>query len=107
MSTKEFWEDEPDLFWAYRFSYINRQKENYEIFNNQACLQGAYFYEAISVALSNAFNKKKTSYREQPFDFKNKDNNTEKPKQINVLEEKLKQRAKEIEKMLRGENKNE
>ncbi len=26
MSVKEFWEEDPDLFWAYRFSYIERIK---------------------------------------------------------------------------------
>ena len=55
MSIKEFWEDDPDLFWAYRFSYINRKKFEQEEMNTHCWLQGAYFYEAISVALSNAF----------------------------------------------------
>ena len=62
MSVKEFWEDNPDLFWAYRFSYYTKLKNEQEIFNNNAWLQGAYFYEAISVALCNSFSKQKIEY---------------------------------------------
>ena len=50
MSVKEFWEDNPDLFWAYRFSYYERLRINQEIFNNNAWLQGAYVQDAVSVA---------------------------------------------------------
>lgn len=38
MSVKEFWEDDPDLFWAYRFSYYIKQKEEQEKFNSNAWL---------------------------------------------------------------------
>lgn len=98
MSAKEFWEDDPDLFWAYRFSYINKKKQEQEEYNVNCWLQGAYFYEAISVALSNAFSKNKISYRDKPYDFNSSDKN---PKQNN-LEKQLKERAKQIEKMLGG-----
>lgn len=64
MSVKEFWEDDPDLFWAYRFSYFEKIKTEQEIFNNNAWLQGAYFHEAITVALCNAFSKQKVKYSE-------------------------------------------
>lgn len=69
MSVKEFWEDDPDLFWAYRFSYFERVRAEQEMFNNNAWLQGAYFHEAISVALCNAFSKQKVQYSKQPYDF--------------------------------------
>ena len=98
MSAKEFWEDDPDLFWAYRFSYINKKKQEQEEHNIHSWLQGAYFYEAISVALSNAFSKNKISYRDKPFDFNSSDKN---PKQNN-LDNQLKERAKQIEKLLGG-----
>lgn len=100
MSAKEFWEDDPDLFWAYRFSYINKIRQEQEIFNSNAWLQGAYFYEAISVALSNAFSKQKISYCDKPFELNTKQTT---PKQkTSLLEEKLKARAKKVEKLLGG-----
>ena len=35
MSVKEFWEDNPDLFWAYRFSYYEKIKNEQEkLFQN-------------------------------------------------------------------------
>lgn len=69
MSVKEFWEEDPDLFWAYRFSYYTKLKTEQEIFNNNAWLQGAYFHDAISVALCNAFSKSKIEYPKQPYGF--------------------------------------
>ena len=59
MSVKEFWEDDPDLFWAYRFSYFERLKNEQEMFNQNAWLQGGYICEAVQVAINNCFNKKK------------------------------------------------
>lgn len=85
MSVKEFWEDSPDLFWAYRFSYYTKLKTEQEIFNNNAWLQGAYFHEAISVALCNAFSKSKIEYSKQPYGFERAENTEEqKKKQIEM-----------------------
>lgn len=81
MSVKEFWEDNPDLFWAYRFSYYTRLKTEQEIFNNNAHLQGAYFFDAISVALCNAFSKTKVEYPKQPYGFERAEMTEEKKKQ--------------------------
>lgn len=67
MSVKEFWDDDPDLFWAYRFSYFNRQKDDYDMFNNHAWLQGQYIYEAVSVAINNCFGEKKREYAKYPY----------------------------------------
>ena len=94
MSVKEFWEDNPDLFWAYRFSYYTRLKTEQEIFNNNAWLQGAYFHEAISVALCNAFSKQKVEYSKQPYGF---DSDKEKKKESEILIAKLKGRVTEIQ----------
>lgn len=97
------------MFWAYRFSYIRKLQNQAEIENTNAWIQGAYFYEAISVALSNAFSKQKISYRDKPFEFnlKNENSNPKQQKQIkiNPLEEKLKARARQVEKLLGGEEK--
>jgi uncharacterized protein YdeI (YjbR/CyaY-like superfamily) len=89
MSVKEFWEDNPDLFWAYRFSYFTKIKTEQEIFNNNAWLQGAYFHEAITVALCNAFGKQKIKYSEKPYGFDRAENTEEKKKkqiEINVAD---------------------
>ena len=66
---KEFWEDNPDLFWAYRFSYYNKIKSEQSLFNYNAWLQGMYFYEAVSVALCNGFSKKHADYSPKPYEF--------------------------------------
>ena len=67
MSNKEFWEEDPDLFWAYRFSFYNEKKRESETINYSAWLSGAYFCEAVSVALNNAFSKNKIDYSNKPY----------------------------------------
>lgn len=81
MSVKEFWEDDPDLFWAYRFSYFERVRAEQEMFNNNAWLQGAYFHEAVSVSLWNAFSKSKVKYSNHPYGFNENKPITEEEKQ--------------------------
>ena len=77
MSVKEFWKDNPDLFWAYRFSYYERLKEKQEIFNQNAWLQGAYFYEGISIAIGNSFGKSHQKYPEKPYGYEDIPKNKE------------------------------
>lgn len=103
MSVKEFWEDNPDLFWAYRFSYYTKLKNEQEMFNNNAWLQGAYFHEAISVALCNAFSKQKVEYSKQPYNFNKKEETKE--QQSNALIEKLKGRVTQVQAILNDNNK--
>ena len=67
MSIKEFWEDDPELFWAYRFSYIKKLKRESEMQNYIAWLQGLYFYDGLSVALANSFGKGNYKYPIQPY----------------------------------------
>lgn len=81
MSVKEFWEDDPDLFWMYRFSYYERLKTQQEIFNSNAWLQGAYMHEAVTVALCNAFSKSKVEYSKHPYGFNENKATTEEQKQ--------------------------
>lgn len=104
MSVKEFWEDNPDLFWAYRFSYFNKLKIEQEIFNNNAWLQGAYFHEAVSVALCNAFSKSKVEYSKQPYGL-NKDEVKE--QESNALVAKLKNRVSQVQSILKNDKKQE
>lgn len=61
MSSKEFWEEEPQLYWAYRFSYEKRldfeSKADIEKTRFACWLQGKTNEIAYSVALGNAFGK--------------------------------------------------
>lgn len=97
MSVKEFWEESPDLFWAYRFSYYNKLKEKQEIFNNNAWLQGAYFCEAISVSLNNAFSKQKVEYSKHPYGMEIKEQNIDIKQQQEKLIANLKTRVAQVQ----------
>lgn len=101
MSVDEFWRGDPDLFWAYRFSYLEKVKRENQIFNNRAWLQGAYYFEAISVALSRAFGDKNVEYSHQPYELYG-DNQKKENLKHNFLEDQIKARAKQIEKLLGG-----
>ena len=98
MSVKEFWEDDPDLFWAYRFSYFTKLKSEQEIFNSNAWLQGAYFHEAVTVALCNAFSKTSVKYSTKPYGFEERAENTEeqKKKQIEMNVADMKARIAQV-----------
>ncbi len=99
MSVKEFWEDDPDLFWAYRFSYFTKLKSEQETFNNNAWLQGAYFHEAITVALCNAFSKQKVEYSKKPYGTDQKE---EYKNESEKLMAKLKGRVTEIQNIFKN-----
>lgn len=101
MSVKEFWEDDPDNFWAYRFSYYEKIMFEQEIFNNNAWLQGMYFCEGMLVAINNSFSKDKISYSEKPYskakeiDFK---------EQQKIVTSQLKSRISQVQ-AIKGEKK--
>jgi hypothetical protein len=100
MSVKEFWEDNPDLFWAYRFSYYNNMKNEQEALNFQLWLQGLYFHEAVSVALFNSFGKgKKLTYSDKPYILSQKEEEEEYKKQQKKLEIQIKNRISEMQKI--------
>jgi uncharacterized protein YdeI (YjbR/CyaY-like superfamily) len=102
MSVKEFWDEDPELFWAYRFSYLNKLKMEQEVFNHNAWLQGVYFYEGISVALNNAFSEQKIKYSEFPY-------GTQKPKEPidkqQELIDRIKKRVAEVQ-AIKGQKNN-
>lgn len=89
MTYEEYWHGEPELTQAYILAdKIRREQRNYEFW-----LQGLYFYEAISVALSNAFGEgKKENYRDKPFDIF--------PPTEEEIERKQEEEAKELERRL-------
>lgn len=101
MSTNEFWEGNPDLFWAYRFSFYTRAKSEQEEMNYRCWLQGAYFYEAVSVALSNSFGKgKKQSYVSKPYILTKEEEEQENKKKSKELEIKIKNRIKQMQSII-------
>lgn len=72
MTSIEFWQYDPNLFSSYRTFYINKQKRQSEIDNNNAWLFGLYTNHALNVTLSNMFSEKgskTTNYLEKPIDF--------------------------------------
>ena len=85
MSIKDFWESDPELFWAYRFSYINKLKRENEERQYNLWLQGLYFYESISIAIANSFGNGNYKYPEQPYGVESKNKEpkmTEKEKAV-------------------------
>ena len=72
MSSKEFWEEDPQLYWSYRTFYIKKDKIEAQKMNFKCWLQGSYNCLAVSIALNNAFSKKKISYPEKPFEKEKK-----------------------------------
>ena len=77
MSNNEFWEEEPQLYWAYRFSYEKRiedeSKKETELLRLRCWLQGRTNEVAVSTALNNAFSKKKKPYPTYESMFKDYD----------------------------------
>lgn len=72
MTSKEFWQDDPNLFSSYRTFYINKYKKQSEIDNNNAWLFGLYTNIALNTSLSNMWKKngeEPTMYLDKPIDF--------------------------------------
>lgn len=66
MTYEQFWYGDPMAARDYRRAYIERRRAE----NKRDWLQGAYFYNAVSTALANAFRKqgsKPHDYLEEPF----------------------------------------
>ena len=66
MSSQEFWEEDPQLYWAYRTFYLKKieldSKEKYEYLKYDSWLKGNMNYIATSTSLNNAFSKTKHDY---------------------------------------------
>ena len=66
MSSQEFWEEDPQLYWAYRIFYLKKleaeSKEKYEYLKYDSWLKGNMNYIATSISLNNAFSKTKHDY---------------------------------------------
>lgn len=98
MPLQEFWNDDPDLLWAYRNSYMQKMEQDLEIekqmINYKAWLQGLYNNRAVVSALS-----KDIQYFEQPIEF-NKQPKT-KQEQNQLVVEKAKASAMRIQTLLK------
>lgn len=62
MSSTEFWEEDPQLYWAYRTFYLKKKETDFEEMKYNAWLKGSMDYMAVSIALNNSFNKQKIEY---------------------------------------------
>lgn len=74
MSSKEFWEDDPQLYWSYRIFYLKKMeiegKQQQEYLKYNSWLNGNLNYMATSISLNNAFSKQHKSYPEYNEVFK-------------------------------------
>ena len=105
MSIKDFWENDPELFWAYRFSYINKLKRESEQNNYNAWLQGAYFFEGVSIALSNGFGNSKLKYPEMPYGMEENKHNKPKMTEQEKLTIELKGRVAQVQALWKNKEK--
>lgn len=66
MSSEEFWEQDPQLYWAFRTFYLKQkeveQKYNLEKLQYESWLNGYTTYIAESTSLHNAFSKQKHNF---------------------------------------------
>lgn len=91
MSYAEYWEGDASLTRYFRKAYKIKQEQD----NNNAWLQGLYFYDAISTALHNAMRGMGKSkppakeYAKQPYElFKKEKTEAEKAKEVEIEQQK-------------------
>lgn len=92
MSSIDFWENDPQLYWAYHFSYIKKieieMKMQREQMQLNCWLQGRINEIALETALQNAFSKRKAAFPTYESLFNAQDRKNEKI--YSDLEQKLK-----------------
>lgn len=69
MSSKEFWEDDPQLYWAYRTFYFKKLEEQEIRMDYECWLNGFYTHNAISNIVASILDKDQTQehkYLEKP-----------------------------------------
>lgn len=99
MSAKEFWENSPELIWAYRKSYMDKMKLQQETDNFNAWLNGLYVFNAVSVSLHNGFGKGQAkSYISKPYDFSKTAEEREIEERENNIKEQLKRGKRALSK---------
>ena len=93
MSSKEFWEDDPQLYWAYRIFYLKQREVENEDKKYNSWLCGMINMLATSRAINNSFSKQKVNYPTFEEMFENKKT---------IKQEKL--TKKDIDKKVQEEN---
>lgn len=83
MTYEQFWFGDPWMAKAYKEKHLLERKQK----NEEMWVNGAYQLSALSVALNNAFNKRKIDYIKEPFNLFPK---TEAEKEIEKREERQK-----------------
>lgn len=81
MTYKQFWYEEPEMFWVYLEAFEQEQKVKFEYDNSVAFLQGQYFMLAIAQCLQFSKHPKKI-YPKKPFDV----NRDETPNEIKQMQ---------------------
>lgn len=77
MSSTEFWEDDPQLYWSYRTFYLKqREVEEFDRKYN-SWLLGSINHLSTSLAINNNFSKQKQKYPTYEELFENKEINSE------------------------------
>lgn len=76
MPLDEFWNNDPDLLWAYRNSYMQKMEQERDMINYKAWLEGFYNYNAIASAFS-----KNAKYFDKPIEFNSKPKTAEEKRQ--------------------------
>lgn len=74
MSSEEFWEEDPQLYWAYRTFYLKQKEQELEYMRHNCWLQGELNYVAFRIALSKLFKSNNIEYPtfEEVFEKKEK-----------------------------------
>lgn len=101
MPLQEFWNDNPDLLWAYRKSYVLKEELKQETISFQSWLQGYYNRIAIISVLD-----KNIKYLTKPINL-NKSNKSEKEEKLEIAQ-RIKnnmKKSKEILEQQRSEDK--
>lgn len=62
MSSKEFWEDDPQLYWSYRTFFFKKREVEEEDLKYSSWLKGNINMMATSNAINNNFSKEKVKY---------------------------------------------
>ena len=83
MTYNQFWFGDPMMAHAYKEKYKLERKQR----NEEMWINGMYQLSALSVALNNAFNKRKIEYIKEPFEIFPK---TEAEKEAEIREERQK-----------------
>lgn len=92
MTSEEFWENDPQLYWSYRISFMKKlemeQQQQAEYIKYNSWLNGNMNFIAHSASLGNAFSKgKKNDFPAYEKVFKKEENKTVKKltkKEVNI-----------------------